>query len=65
MSGRLWRLACALLGVVVLAVVLTGAQPARALDSLYIMAPAAPGGGWDGTARSKRPASSARSKSRT
>jgi putative tricarboxylic transport membrane protein len=30
---------------------LASASPARALDQLYIMAPAAPGGGWDGTAR--------------
>ncbi len=41
------RLGRILLGLAVLA----GAAPAHALDQLYIMAPAAPGGGWDGTAR--------------
>jgi putative tricarboxylic transport membrane protein len=47
MSRNLSRLVPVLLGLAVLA----GAGPARALDSLYVMAPAAPGGGWDGTAR--------------
>lgn len=47
MSRILSRLASVLLGLIVLA----GAAPAYALDQLYIMAPAAPGGGWDGTAR--------------
>jgi len=47
MSRILSRFGRVLLGLVVLA----GAGPAHALDQLYIMAPAAPGGGWDGTAR--------------
>ncbi|MEK7244609.1 MAG: tripartite tricarboxylate transporter substrate-binding protein [Pseudomonadota bacterium] len=47
MSRTLSRLSRVLLGLAVLA----GAAPAHALDQLYIMAPAAPGGGWDGTAR--------------
>ena len=47
MSRILSRLGRVLLGLAVLA----GAAPAHALDQLYIMAPAAPGGGWDGTAR--------------
>jgi putative tricarboxylic transport membrane protein len=34
------------------AIMLSGAAPALALDSLRIIAPAAPGGGWDQTARS-------------
>lgn len=37
--------------VVLALAMLAWASPARALDQLYIMAPAAPGGGWDGTAR--------------
>lgn len=47
MSRILSRLGRVVLGLAVLA----GAAPAHALDQLYIMAPAAPGGGWDGTAR--------------
>ena len=47
MSRRPSRLARVLLGIAVLAF----AYPAHALDQLTIMAPAAPGGGWDGTAR--------------
>ena len=47
MSREFWRQASVALAVAVLA----WANPARALDQLYIMAPAAPGGGWDSTAR--------------
>ena len=47
MSRIFSRFGRVLLGLVVLA----GAGSAHALDQLYIMAPAAPGGGWDGTAR--------------
>jgi putative tricarboxylic transport membrane protein len=47
MLRRLSRFARALFGLGLLAI----AYPAHALDQLYIMAPAAPGGGWDGTAR--------------
>lgn len=52
MSRRSSRFARALLGLALLAF----AYPAHALDQLYIMAPAAPGGGWDGTARAMQEA---------
>ena len=39
------------LGLVAGAALFTATLPALALDSAYIMAPAAPGGGWDTTAR--------------
>lgn len=46
----------ALLGFAIVAGTGVPAQAQQAFDQLYIMAPAAPGGGWDGTARAMQEA---------
>ena len=52
MLHRFSHLARALFGLGLLVF----AHPVHALDQLYVMAPAAPGGGWDGTARAMQEA---------